>query len=157
MDKSKARNVAYIKDHNASANKESFLNWHERLTLLLITHPFLLLRIFLLQEAGRIKKKHLAYWLKENCELIRKGYFLNIILKGLIVLTLILQAGIDISSSTRKILIASALSKGENSYAAQAAMQIVFYTICRLVFLEGRFWAGRLCCIFRISVDDSTR
>ena len=113
MDKSKARNVAYIKDHKApaSANKESFLNWHERLTLLLITHPFLLLRIFLLQEAGRIKK-HLAYWLKENWELIRKVYFLNIILKGLIVLTLILPypAGIDISSSTKKILIASALS-----------------------------------------------
>ena len=57
MDKSKARNVAYIKDHKASANKQSFLNLHERLTLLLITHPFLLLRIFLLQEAGRIKKK----------------------------------------------------------------------------------------------------
>ena len=138
MDKSKARNVAHIKDHKApaSANKESFLNWHERLTLLLITDPFLLLRIFLLQEAGRIKKKHLAYWLKENWELIRKVYFLNIILKGLIVLTLILPcpAGIDIRSSTRKIsdclssIKLKSTSKGENLYAAQAAMQIFFYT-----------------------------
>ena len=59
------------------------------------------------------------------------------------------------------ILIASiklkSTSKGENLYTAPAAMQILFYTVCRLVFLEGRFRVGRFCSIFRISVDDSTR
>ena len=59
MDKRKARNVAYIKDHKApaSANKESFVNWHERLTILLITHPLFLLNKCFVARSWKDRKK----------------------------------------------------------------------------------------------------
>ena len=63
--------------------------------------------IYLRKEAGKIKT------LTSHIELSdQESLFSNVILKGLIVLTLILPypAGIDFSSSTKKILIASALS-----------------------------------------------
>ena len=55
MDKSKARKVDYKAP--ASANKESFLNWHERLTILLITHPLFLLNKFFVARSWKDKKK----------------------------------------------------------------------------------------------------